>query len=350
MAAASLPRPTPAPASIEALARDPEWLAHRYDPGRDAVHFRHVTRAQHAAATFLTDEYLGPGQVVPVRRTDALAALPVTAPVHFVFHSAFCLSTLVARAFDRPGWAMGLKEPAILNDMIGWQRRGGRHDDLRAKLDGVLTLLSRPFEPGEAVVVKPSNVTNALAALILTLRSDSRALLLYAPLPDYLNSIARKGLDGRLFARTLLLGLMDDDLVDLGFDARALMGQTDLQAAATGWLAQQALFARLCQQFGDRVATLDSATLTADQGAAMHAIAGHFGRSLDQAGLAEILAGPAFTRHSKTGASFGADARAAEQRDAAQVHADEIDKVVFWANAVAKAAGVAMQPPRPLLP
>lgn len=339
----------PAPASIAAIAGDAAWLAHRYDPGHDAIHFKHVTRANHRTATFLTDENLPADAAIPLRRAEALAAAPSSAPIHFVFHSAFCLSTLIARAYDRPGWAMGLKEPVILNDLIGWKRRGAAWPDVVRVLDGALTLLARPFAPGEAVLVKPSNITNALAEPILDLRPQARALLLYAPLSDYLNSVARKGLEGRLWVRTLLLGLHDDGLLDLGFDVRALLGQTDLQVAATGWLAQHALFARLHARYGARVATLDSATLTADPRAAMAALARHFGMALDDAGLAEMLAGPAFTSHSKTGARFGATERAAEQRDAAEVHADEIAKAAAWAEAVAKAAGVAMVPPGQLL-
>lgn len=313
------------------------------------MHFRRVTREQHRQAKFLTEAALGAGPVLPVRRAEALAAGPVAGPIHFVFHSAFCLSTLVARAFDLPGRAMGLKEPTILNDLVGWKRRGAGWREVVGVLDGALTLLARPFGPGEAVVMKPSNVSHALAEPMLDLRPAARALLLYAPLPDYLNSIARKGLEGRLWVRTLLLGLQDDGLIDLGFDARALLGQTDLQVAATGWLAQQALFARLRGRYGARVVTLDSAALTARPEPAMRGLAGHFGVALDEAALAAVLAGPAFTSHSKTGERFDGAARAAEQHDAAQLHADEIGKVVVWAEAVAKAAGVAMAPGGALL-
>lgn len=330
--------------------RDAEWLAHRYDPGHDAVQFKHVTRSAHRAAAFLTDENLPTEPaIVPIRRAEAVAARPERAPVHFVFHSAFCLSTLIARAFDRPGWAMGLKEPVILNDLIGWKRRGASWPDVVRVLDGALTLLQRPFAPGEALLVKPSNITNALAEPILDSRPDARALLLHAPLTDYLNSVARKGLEGRLWVRTLLLGLHDDGLLDLGFDVRALLGQTDLQVAATGWLAQQALFVRLHARYGSRVATLDSATLTADPSAAMQALARHYGLALDAAGLAEMLAGPAFTSHSKTGERFGAAARVAEQRDAAAIHADEIEKVAVWAKAVAQAANIPLTLPGALV-
>jgi len=339
------------PSSIEAAARDAEWIAHRYDPGHDALHLLPVPRAVQRQATFLTDEYLPKGlEPLVVRRTDAIAAAPGAAPIHFVFHSAFCCSTLVARAFDLPGRAVGMKEPVILNDIMGWRRRGGQGPDMAQVLDDTLRMLARPFAAGESIVVKPSNVANALIAPILTLRPDARAVLLHAPLRTYLGSIARKGLDGRLWVRTLLLGLLDDKLVDLGFSGRDHLAQTDLQVAGVGWLAQQALFARIAAQFGAaRIRTIDSATLTAHPAPAMAALGEHFRVPLSGEELDGILAGPAFTSHSKLGTAFGAAERAAEDEAGIARHADEIDKVVAWTHAVAKAAGVPIDLPNPLL-
>ncbi|WP_159982525.1 MULTISPECIES: hypothetical protein [unclassified Novosphingobium] len=337
----------PQPASIA----DAEWLAHRYDPGHDAVHFMAVPRAVHRTASFLTDEFI-PAGLTPlvIRRSDALAMAPPPAPIHFVFHSAYCCSTLIARAFDRPGWAMGLKEPVIFNDIVGWRRRGGQGPDMASVLDGVLTLLARPFSPGEAVVVKPSNIANGMAAAMLALRPQSRAVLLHAPLRTYLASIAKKGLDGRLWVRTLLLGLLDDRLVDLGFTARDHLEQSDLQVAAVGWLAQHALFTGLVERFGPhRVRTLSSAALMGDPAAAMKQLAALFGLPLDAAELGEILAGPAFSRHSKFDTPFAAADRVAEHHAAEHIHAEEIDKVVRWTEVVAQTARIDMRLPAPLL-
>jgi hypothetical protein len=330
---------------------DAGWLAHRYDPGHDAVHFLPVARAAHRAAPFLTDEFLPKGvEPLVVRRRDAMALVPPPAPLHFVFHSAYCCSTLLARAFDRPGWAMGLKEPVIFNDIVGWRRRGGQGPDMASVLDDVLTLLARPFAPGEAVVVKPSNIVNDMALAMLTLRPRSQALLLHAPLRTYLASIAKKGLDGRLWVRTLLLGQLDDKMIDLGFTPRDHLGHSDLQVAAVGWLVQQALFTRLVAQFGPgRVATLSSAVLMQDPAAVMERLATHFALALDDAALAEIVAGAAFTRHSKFDDAFTADQRLAEHRAAEQIHGDEIDKVAQWAEVVARSAGIALVLPAPLL-
>lgn len=341
---------TPRPRTVETAVRDADWLAHRYDPTKDAVHFIPVPRATHDALTFLTDDHLPAYEPFVVGRPTTMAAAPKQAPLHFLFHSAYCCSTLLARALNRPGWAMGLKEPVILNDIIGWRRRGGQGPDMASVLDDTLTLLSRPFAPGEAVVVKPSTVVNGIAAAMMTLRPQARAVLLYAPLPTYLASIAKKGLDGRLWVRTLLTGMIDDGLINLGFSKRDHLGQTDLQVAAIGWLAHQMLFAQLVERFGvDRVRTLDSATLMANPRAALSAIAQVFGLASDPALIDAIAEGPAFRTHSKFGTAFDATHRAAEHRDAAALHADEIEKVTLWAEAVAASAGFSTTPPAPLI-
>ena len=174
------------------IAADPAWLAHRYDPVAGDVHFIEASREVHRAATFLTDEYLPTvDRPAVIARNAAMAAGHGGAPIHYIFHSAYCCSTLLARAFDIEGVAMGLKEPLILNDLSGWRQRGADAAKLAEVLDSALTLLARPFAPGEAVIVKPSNLINPFAAAMLAMRPQAHALLLHAPLPLYLASIAR---------------------------------------------------------------------------------------------------------------------------------------------------------------
>lgn len=334
---------------IARIVRDPLWFPDRYDPGYDTIHFRRLTRADHDRATFLTDEYLPADTAKAViARGEGMAARPVAGPVHYIFHSAYCCSTLLARAFDAPGAAMGLKEPVLLNDLAGWKHRGGKPEALASVLDDGLTLLARPFAPGEAVVIKPSNVVNGLAAAMLTVRPEARALLLHAPLRTYLGSIAGKGMWGRLWVRDLLVKQLRDGNAWAGMSVEDFLGQTDLQAGAIGWLAQHALFTRLAAKFPGRVRTLDSEVLMADPAAALAALAALgtlFEVALD---VKSIVSGPAFTRHSKFGTAFGGAARADEARVAADLYADEIDKVAIWGGAVAASAGLSLTLPAPL--
>ena len=85
----------------------------------------------------------------------------------------------------------------------------------------------------------------------LMLRPQARALLLHAPIEEFLLSVARKGMWCRLWARELLEGLLQEGMVDLGFEPRDYLRQTDLQVAGVGWLAQQMQFHRIARQFGE---------------------------------------------------------------------------------------------------
>ena len=336
------------PASIIGSAA---WLAHRYDASNDAVQFIHAERAERAAATFLTDQYLPEREPVAVRRFDALTHLPRPAPLHFIFHSAFCCSTLLAVAFDRPGIATSYKEPQILNDLVGWRKRGAAPPKVAEVLDSAMKLLARTFEAGEVSVIKPSNIVNGLIPAMLGVRKEARAILLYAPLPVFLTSVAKKGLDGRLWVRELFLSFRSEGLVQgLGFDDQAFFGQTDLQIAAIGWLAQQALFAKMiaAPATATRVRSLDSETLVARPAEAVAGSAAHFGLSLGQSEVARIVE-DAFTRNAKSGKDFDGKDRAREHRDAGGAHADEIAKVAHWASVVAEGAGIPLELGRALI-
>jgi hypothetical protein len=334
----------------KSLSRLPaEWLAHRYDPGQDAVHFIAVDRAQRRSAPFLTDENL-PQAAAPtvLRREDCLALAPPPAPLHFIFHSAYCCSTLLANALDREGLASSLKEPTLLNDLVGWRQRGAPAQRLAEVLDGALRLLARPLASGEAVVAKPSNVVNALAPAMLTIRPEAGCLLLYAPLRLYLGSIAAKGLWGRLWVRDLLAKQLKDGLVDLGFEPADHFLQSDLQVAAVGWLAQHRLFAHLAERWPARVRTLDSETLLARPAEALAAIGALFGLRWEAPAIQETV-DLVFTRHAKFGGTFSRSDRSESQQAAAEAHADELEKVHAWALAVAETNGLSLACPSPLL-
>ncbi|MDO9369575.1 MAG: hypothetical protein Q7T68_13485 [Sphingopyxis sp.] len=341
---------TAAPA-VTAIVRDAEWLAHRYDAGHDAFHFRRVSRDRRAAVPFLTDLHLGE-EAAPVvlRRSDCRAAshgAPAPQPaLHFLFHSAYCASTMLAQALDQPGISTSLSEPMLLNDMVGWRRRGARPRDHGQVMDDALAMLGRSFVAGEAVVIKPSNIFNPLARGALMLRPDARAILLHAPLRAFLLSVARKGMWCRLWCRELLEGYLADGFVELGFEARDYFRQSDLQVAAVGWLAQQQAFRALLDWDPDRIASLDSEALTGDPVAAVGAAMDHLGLAGDRDATANH---PALARNSKSGAPFATGERQRDLDAAAAAYGEEIDQVVGWAEAVARQADIPLALPGALL-
>lgn len=335
-----------------AILTDPAWLPHRYDESSDSFRFVHVPRSAHRSATFLTDDYLtGTDNFVAIPRAAIDKGSLSASPQHFVFHSAYCCSTLVARMFDAEGLSMGLKEPQVLNDIVGWRRRGAAPQDLAAVLDMALALLARPFAEGEATVVKPSNIVNSIAPAILGLRPAARAIQLYAPIGDFLSSIAVKGLWGRQWVRQALVGQARDGVLSHRFSTEELLELTDLQVAALGWLSNHGIFARVREKYGpDRVAICDSVSLLENPCATTDASFAHFGMALADDQLTAIATGEAFTRNSKDQTAYSAEDRRERLDRTLAGYREEIDMVAEWTRALARDSGLDIAPEVTLLP
>ena len=330
---------------------DPRWLAHRYVEDADAFRFLYLPREDHGAVPFLTDDCLGPRPTGPdVPCADVLSAC-ADGPLHFIFHSAFCGSTLLTRALSHPGAAMGLSEPVVLNDMVGFRLRGAAPAATARAAHAALRLLGRPFEAGEAVIVKPSNLLNGFAELFMALQPQARAVFLHAPLETFLVSVVRKGLACRLWVRELAEGFARQGLLaPLGLEPGDLLRQADLQVAATGWLAQQWLFAELGAKLGaSRLASLDADRMTARPAEALGAVSDHLGLAIGATAAESIAAGALFRRHSKSGAAFDVAARSREYAEARKAYGEEIDAVLQWGAKVADNAGIALTAPLPLI-
>jgi len=178
------------------------------------------------------------------------------------------------------------------------------------------------------------------------MRPDLRGLLLHAPLPVFLGSVARKEIEGRAWVRELMWKLIQAGQAErFNFTTEELYRQTDLQVAAVGWLAQQALFAEAVEKH-DGFRTLDSETLMARPTECLAALGALFGFDLE---AEEIAAGPAFSTHSKDRSDFSLEQRR-EERDRGQaVHAREIAMVLEWTRQLAEHAGVPIDLPSRLI-
>lgn len=334
--------------ALPELIDDGRWLAHRYDESNDAVQFRFVPREQQREMTFLTDAEIGDAPFAAFSRADCLAEMrdqDLPTP-RFIFHSAYCCSTLLARAFDLPGVSFGLKEPQLLNDVTGLRLRGGDPRLVAAAMDIALLLLARPLGAGETNVVKPSNLLNPSIPLITAMRPDVRGLLLHAPLEVFLASVARKEIEGRAWVRELMWKLIQVGQAErFGFTSEDLYRQTDLQVAAVGWLAQQATFAEAAQRH-EGYRTLDSETLLAKPVECLAGLRALFGLDFD---AEQVAAGPAFRTHSKDRSDYSTREREQERDRGKSLHAREIGMAMTWSENLAQHAGIPLSLPGKLI-
>ncbi|WP_156839809.1 hypothetical protein [Novosphingobium aquimarinum] len=327
---------------------DAAWHAHRYVPDTDSIQFRLVPRALRSSVPFLTEECLGSeAQRVEVPRSGLEGAFTsgTASGLHFLFHSAFCSSTMLAHALDRPGRTASLSEPVILNDVVGFRRRGARPEAVEGVARTALRLLARPYPGEQGIVVKPSNIVNPLIPALLAMVPEARAILLYAPLEDFLASVAKKGLWCRLWVRELLRGYLTDGFGNLGFGPEELFLQSDLQIAAVGWLAQQQAFGKLLETQPGRLRSLASSHLIEEPAEVIAASIAHYGFD-----AAESEASGAIGRDSKTGGAFDAAAFQTQREAVRTAHGDELEKVSQWATHIAGTFSIPLELPRPLLP
>lgn len=325
-------------------------MPHAYDARADTLVFAHLSRDAQRRAVFIDRRFVERSQQSP---PAPLADLPLVelrrerGPMHFIFHTAYCCSTLLTRALDIPGVSMGVKEPAVL---VGFAQHWANARQTPGALDAfgvTLDLLSRPLSPGETQIVKPSNVATHLIPEILHMRPDAKALVLWSSLDTFLGAIARRGAGGRAFARQVFQGFADAIPLDPPFSREELLIQTDLQLAAQVWLMQMAFLSSVVRRHGAaRIRVLSSDSFLADPARTLATLAQHFGLDIGVERSAEIAGGPIFREHAKQPLlPFDAAAHHAQNAALDEAHASEIAVTKRWAIELARQCNVPLTLP-----
>jgi hypothetical protein len=339
----------------DAIAADPAWLPYRLLDGCRTLKFVHLPREilndlpflDKRAQTWRWDPLTqdAPRALVPLADMVERSRTAESGPCHFIFHSAFCCSTLMSRALNIEGVACVLGEPRSLREVAEMNL----DHDQKTALDVVLDLMRRPRLPGETTIIKPHNRVNPLIDYIMARQPDSRALLMYTPLLDFVLAIARSRRRWT-FARSMAAQYRDH----LEFETpetRDLVYLTDLQMAAFLWLQQQALFARVARELPKgRVATLRADVFVDRPTEAVAATARLFALPLGEDEVAAIIAGPLFHDHSKRpGESFDGSSQKRTNAMVKLAFGPEIEQAIEWGEAIATEASIPMDLQAPLI-
>lgn len=326
-------------ATADTLFADPDWMPYAYDAPSNRLIFAHLPRETQRKATFLDERYVNEAaKSQPLSASDLPSDGPGETPAHYIFHTSFCCSTLLARALDIPGVSMGVKEPNILSAFSSLAGEQKETPQSRAALNNVLPLLARPVGENETMVVKPSNVANLLAESVLEADPRSRAIFIYSDVDSLIRSIASRGMWGRIFVRQNFRHFAPVLALPTGYDEGQIFELTDLQVAGLVWLMQVAHLDRVARRFGpDRVRTLNSESFLADKQTALSRTGAFFDLPADDRIWRDIASGPVFTQDSKEHAKpMNTEARRERHAETTAAHAEEIDMVTQWTQAVAQ--------------
>ncbi|HSG87932.1 MAG TPA: hypothetical protein VLA56_01880 [Pseudomonadales bacterium] len=259
---------------------------------------------------------------------------PVPAPA-FIFHIAHCSSTLLARALDRPGASLVIREPAVLRALALAPALQGPASDAGARraLEAVLRLLGRRYAPEERVVIKANVPVNFMLDAIDRVLGKPVGVLLHCSLQAYLVA-ALKTPQRRAWAQHVVrelagaIGAMDAFAT---VDVEAL---TPARAAALLWLAQMRSF-EIALTANDGLRALDSETFHAAPAATLHRCATHLGIDMSAADARDIVASDLFGSHAKAPQQrYGDGDRRAELSLRGAELAGEIDAARAWLEAL----------------
>lgn len=214
-------------------------------------------------STFLDTRIEAPIQEALTVAVDvaAQAAMP-SAPVGWLLHTSFCCSTLLARVLHLPPYQVVLKEPLVLR-RLGDARHA--HWPLAGLLEPTVRLLARPWDPGGAVVIKPTHAALNVAVELLEATPESRGVILTSSLDDFLVSNLKKTAETQAKAPALAERALQAGSFHARLPAGALAPPDLLAAAALQWAAQRELCADIMVAVGpQRLRILDAATLLDD--------------------------------------------------------------------------------------
>lgn len=191
----------------------------------------------------------------------AHAQMPAAA-VSWLLHTSFCCSTLLARILHLPPYQVVLKEPLVLRRLSDARHA---HWSLEGLVEPTTRLLARPWDPGGAVVIKPTHAALNIAVELFNATPDSRGIILTSSLDDFLVSNLKKTLETQAKVPALAERALQAGTFHARLQAGALAPPDLLAAAALQWAAQRELCVDIVAAVGTRrLRMLDACTLLDD--------------------------------------------------------------------------------------
>jgi hypothetical protein len=274
------------------------------------------------------------------------AAAPRPRPLHWIFMTDWCGSTLLCRSLAEHPAFFCYSEPEVflrlsldrrqIDRLPG--RRAGAHRALwRRYLKTACLLMSRTFRPEQRALIKESPTTNYLIQPLLSAHRRNRALFMYSRLEHYLASTLKSAVR-RQYTRDRVATFVEvpriPGLAALDEERRARL--SDAQVAALHWLVQLHRFRTVAgAEKAPPLRSLRQDEFLDDPASALTEAARFYGAEWEPARLRAVLDGHIFTRYSKDPWRPFAAGEWRRERDAAlRLHRQEIREGVAWAETV----------------
>ena len=335
---------------VNQLLEPSKWFPHRYQIDAGNIEMIEIDRQMIETTTFLaTPKFPGKQtnrQLVSVESLSQVSSQ--SSPPAFIFHSAFCCSTLIARAIDVPGRVRSLKEPQITMDIADYIRRNAK---VPKHIKIIRNLLSRTPIAGEKTVIKPTNMANNLLLHNTGLLAKSPILFLYGSLRGFLISVLKKGEQGRFMTRRMYSIFMNDPTRFKEIPLKQLATLTDLQIAAMVWLLQTEIFEQKLLDCSDEsMVSLNCDHFLAKPAEYLSSINEHFKLGLNKQELCKLATSELLHLNSKNqDKNYDSGKRKLESDKIELEYGSTIDHICQWADGLSLNGKIKHELSRPLV-
>lgn len=303
--------------------------------------FAYLPREAQRQVNFLYDPLTASApKSIPIPRRDLFGLEGASQPVHFIFHTGYCCSTLLCRALDLPGVSMAAKEPQILQSFSGPMLIGERDQIRNGAMASALDLLARPLSAGEVSSVKATFLDLLLIDEVARARPSTKILMLYGPMDEFLRSVARRGLKGRTYMRHIFGQISPTIGLRTGLTTPDLFRLGDLQMAALTWMMMVARMDRTRAALGGaRVRTLRSDQFLGNKALSLTRLGKFWDLNAPGEKWEEVANGQVFRQHAKGERLFDEVGRRADQERTSALDGPEIQEVLVWIDMIKRKIG-----------
>ena len=323
----------------DSLGPSPELFPHVLDVRADCISFVRLGRADYASASFLDGRLLVGAQPRVIAWPQVAASIDIarlTEHCGFIFHIGHVGSTLLSRLIGLHPQAFAIREPLVLRTFALMRSepheraRTWSGEEFAARLDGVLKLLSRTFEPTQLAIIKATSFVSEIATELLMRAAAPRALMLTVSPATYLATLFG-GPNSRQEARTLAPQRLKRLQARVGGEHWQLRSLSEGEALALAWACEASALANAARAARDRILHLDFDEFLADPAAGLTAALAQFGIAATGPEVNAILAGPDMCRYSKA-PEFAYDSQLRQQvlHAARAAHGAEIRRGLAW--------------------
>ncbi len=263
--------------------------------------------------------------------------------VGFIFHIAYCCSTLLARYLELLPGAFVLKEPFIITQLAEMNRERGHAEaaaDLRDLARVCVQLLAREYNPSGTVIAKLADQCNALGGTLMASSGMGKSVFLGLELRLFLLACLKTG-ERRTWVRRRA-AIAAQDVAPSPLAQMHPETMDDGHAAAYLWLTNGVLLQKLLHDARrENVLIIDGEAICEQPEAKLREIASWFGLQPSESDLRTALDDQTAGRYSKDPAkTFTREDRRAEFAAIYAKLGNEAEAAMTWASRLAPDLGL----------